>query len=249
MTEINLSLQYFDYHFCLVFLFCFLIRCIIFDVLVLTIKTLAGLFILYDVNVVHYSSWLWFTRCCCCILDLFFSFLIFLYYIMYLDYYLHIYRVSCFPPDPSDMTDPPYFLSQHIDLMSRAGQPRPIRARTGELATNGRRAGDMWWGSRGHDTSHFLSQCPVSGACGEWQGRRDTLSTSDNERRYWSGNKTPQILILHLNYSLLILALFCFRKGREDGVEFQYFVVAHKTFNCCVWPGSGYDSIVSGSKC
>ena len=50
----------------------------------------------------------------------FFFFLIFLYYIMYLDYYLHIYRVSCFPPDPSDMTDPPYFLSQHIDLVCHA---------------------------------------------------------------------------------------------------------------------------------
>ena len=53
------------------------LHCCIFLYVVLTIKTLAGLFILYDVNVVHYSSWLWFTRCCCCILDLFFSFLIF----------------------------------------------------------------------------------------------------------------------------------------------------------------------------
>ena len=118
------------------------------------------------------------------------------------------------------------------------------------------RAGDQWEAGWWHvmrvaGTWHITFPLPVSGlrACGEWQGRRDTLSTSDNERRYWSGNKTPQILILHLNYSLFILALFCFRKGREDGVEFQYFVVAHKTFNCCVWPSSGYDSIVSGSKC
>ena len=62
--------------------------------------------------------------------------------------------------------------------MSRAGQPQPIRARAGELATNRRLAGDMWPASRGRDTSHFLSQCPVSGACGEWV--TGTSSTSDN---------------------------------------------------------------------
>ena len=159
----------------------------------LTIKTLAGvylvgctLFLRLDYDLLAVVSWIIFF----CL----FHFSILHFYLEWFDY-LHIYKVSCVPPDPSDMTDPPCFLSQHVDLMSRAGQPQPIRARAGELVTNGRRAGDMWPGSRGRDTSHFLSQCPVSGACGEW----DTGTHHQHlitERRYRSGNKTPPILIL-----------------------------------------------------
>ena len=95
---------------------------------------------------------------------------------------------------------------------------------------------------RGEVTHHISSPSVQSPGhvASESRGHHQHLIT---ERRYRSGNKTPPILIL----PSLHIAIIHFQK--EKWVQFPYFVVTHKTFNCCVWPSSGYDSIVSGSKC
>ena len=213
---------------------------------VLTIKTLAGvyylvrcctLFLRFDYDLLAVASWIFW----------FFSFFntAFLCWMIWLFTYLQ--SVMC-PPWPIWHDWPSVFSLitcwPHVTRRSASTNQSPSR-----------RAGDQWEAGWWHVTSlagtwHITFPLPVSSLRGMWRvSHGDTSSTSDNREairiQIRKQNTSTNLDLASITY---ILALSIFLQ-KEKWAQFPYFVVTHKTFNCCVWPSSGYDSIVLGSKC
>ena len=134
----------------------------------------------------------------------------------------HNILTSCHAPVSLDQSEP---------------EPEIWRPMRGELVTCDEGRGDVTH----HISSASLRSPGHVGRHGDTYQHLITKGDTDQETKHqqsWSCSSITHYWYLHY-----------YASEREDGGEFQYFVVTHKTFNCCVWPSSGYDSIVSGSKC